>query len=345
MAALALAVPAFAQGLPPALDLERASTSPADPQRVLPVWNASNGRIEALLLIGDGRGGDDVQQFSSRTLQDLLAPPSSPSPGTSAHAAGLQGRADLGGGFGLSADLALSASPAMGLLCDGNVGLAAALGRLSEQCLLARLDDATGMPDGLQQRLGLGAQWTSADRGFDLSFGLSWLEGQIDAEQALALPTASMPGFGLLGFGSLLDGPGSELRSRELSLQGSTWVGPRSWLRVEGRHGQNRLSGNDTYRLLGLPGAWDSTSLSFSGGYRTFSGSITGRLIEVEQPHARWTDVDIAFSWRMPWDAKLSVGATNLLGGPDRGDWPAATLPGAGEGDARTPYVRYHQDL
>ena len=37
--------------------------------------------------------------------------------------------------------------------------------------------------------------------------------------------------------------------------------------------------------------------------------------------------------------------AKNLLGGPDQADWPANVLPGLPDSEARTPYVRYHQDL
>ena len=68
---------------------------------------------------------------------------------------------------------------------------------------------------------------------------------------------------------------------------------------------------------------------------------------------AQWSDgppitaADVHFTWRTPWNASLSVGATNLL------------HSGTGEGGAsenkltdpcesvygRIPYVRYQQDL
>lgn len=325
---LALTGPALAQSL-------EAAPTPELP-RVLPVWNTSSGRVEALLLV-DRPGAERSAPgpgFSSSSLESLF----SARPGL-----GLQAEHALGHGFSVGADFGLEQAPAMGLLCDGSVGLAAALGRLSEQCLLARLDVDTGAPDLLQQTFGLSGQWSSEDRGLDLSFGLAWL----DAESTGNAGNLFSPGLAGLG---LLESPalGSlQLQGQELALQGNRWLGPRSWLRVEGRHGRARLGGPaaDTASLFGLPREWDSTSLTLSGGYRAFSGNITGRLIEVTEPRTHWTDVDVSVSWRTPWDAKLSVGAKNLLGGPERDEWPASTLPGLPETEARTPYVRYHQDL
>jgi hypothetical protein len=292
--------------------------------RLLPVWSNDSGRVEALLLIdGPGQGAPVLNPLDA--LFDR------------APEVALRGRARLGGGAGLNLDLSLSAPPAMALLCDGNVGLAAALGRLSEQCLLTQLD-AEAQPAGLQ-RLGLSADWSSRSGNIDLSFGLSWLDGHADlADPALlALPTPYRSDFSHPGL------PGQwRLHGQEVQLQGQGWLGPRSWLRVEGRHGRTRL---DSHGLFGLPTEWDSTSLSLSGGYRAFSGTITGRLVELSEPRQTWTDVDLSLSWRTPWDARLSIGARNLLGGPDRDAWPMATLPGLQESEARTPYVRYHQDL
>jgi hypothetical protein len=329
-----LALPALAQGvLAQPLDAsprERAdavrAASDAMPTQVLPVWSSGSGRIEALLLI------DTPLPTAPRgTLDNLLAP--NPQVG----GFGLRGRAALGAQLGLNLDLRPAAPPAMALLCEGNIGLAVALGRLAEPCLLAQLD-AAGQVQGFGrgQNLGVSLDWQTEGGGLDLSFGLSWLNARDDRSALSAfLPAFEQPSPLLPP--SLLGA--WELQGQEFNLQGQHWMTPRSWLRVEGRHGSNRLTG------YGLPMTWDSTSLSLSGGYRAFSGSVTGRLIEIDQPRQAWTDVDVALSWRTPWDARVSVGARNLLGGPDRERWPLATLPGMPESEARTPYVRYHQDL
>ncbi len=321
-ALLLLGSPVVAQSLAPA----PASELP----RVLPVWSTSSGRVEAVLLVDQPTPA--VNLFSNSVLSELFSP--QPSLGVRAEAA-------LGRSTTLSADLGLGAS-SLGLLCEGNIGIAAALGRLAEHCLLARLDHDQATPEGWQQSFGLSGRWQSGDGEFDLSFGLSWLDADVVPEPMPGSLAALIP-FGQLGGPAPLAAPAWQLHQREFSLQGSRWLGRQSWLRVEGRHGQSRLGGVES--LFGGPSEWNSSSLSLSGGYRTFSGTITGKLIELEQPQSQWADVDISLSWQTPWHGKLSVGAKNLLGGPDRDEWPAAVLPGLSESEARTPYVRYHQDL
>lgn len=306
-------------------DLARAPELP----RVLPVWSTDSGRVEALLLIDS----DSPGATPPSTLDSLL--------GHGRGTPGLRARTALGRTSAINLDLKAGGS-SMALLCDGNIGLAVALGRLADPCLLAHLD-ADGQPRGFgafesgrSDSAGVSMDWSSEQGGLDLSFGLSWLQarsGEIDLLGLMA--TGADPG--TLANPMLLHPWRFEAHS--FDLQGQHWMTPRSWLRVDGRHGSNRLAG------LGLPVEWDSTSLSLSGGYRALSGSVTGRLIEINQPRQSWADVDIALSWRTPWDARVSVGARNLLGGPDRERWPLATLPGLPESDARTPYVRYHQDL
>ena len=63
-------------------------------------------------------------------------------------------------------------------------------------------------------------------------------------------------------------------------------------------------------------------------------------------PAAAWTGFDLGVSWRTPWRGELSFGAENLI---SRGDINALPdVPPTTEADqsaARTPYVRYKQDL
>jgi hypothetical protein len=295
-----------------------------DLPRVLPVWSNDSGRIEALLLVDQPAGSSALNPLNS-----LFG---------DAPQLGLRGRARTGARSGINLDLSVAAPPAMALLCDGNIGLAAALGRLNDQCLLTRLE----AQPGIMQRFGVSTDWTSQDGNIDLSFGLSWLAGEADVarEFGLSLPTP---------YRSDVIHPGLpshwQLESQEMLLQGQSWLGPRTWLRVEGRHARTRAEMAGMPSVFGHPLEWDNTSVTLSGGHRAFSGNITGRMIELAQPRQTWTDVDFSVSWRTPWDARFSVGARNLLGGPDRDRWPMATLPGMPESEARTPYVRYHQDL
>jgi hypothetical protein len=313
----ALAMPALGQGMDP---------SPAELPRVLPVWSTDSGRVEALLLID----ASDTSGFSHSPLDSLIGTPPE---------FGLRGRTRLNRNIGFNVDLRPSA-PSMALLCEGNVGLAVGLGRFAEPCLLAQLDDNGRFASfGTRESLGVSLDWQDDAGALDLSFGLSWLNA--------GSAHASVTGFNFGGPGvnaahvPLLDSLGAwQLRGQEFSVAGERWLTPRSWLRVDGRHGSNRLSG-----MFGEPLQWDNTSLSVSGGYRAFSGHITGRLVEIDHPRQVWSDVDIALSWRTPWDARVSVGARNLLGGPDREKWPLASLPGLPESESRTPYVRYQQDL
>jgi hypothetical protein len=310
----------------PAHALASSPPSNVDLPRVLPVWSNDSGRVEALLLVDQPAGTPALNPLDSL----FGATPQ----------LGLRGRARTGTRSGVNLDLSVTAAPAMALLCDGNIGLAAALGRLNDQCLLTRLD-AEAQP-GMLQRFGVSTDWTSQSGNIDLSFGLSWLDGSADlrSDFGLALPTP---------YRSDVIHPGLpsqwQLQGQEILLQGQGWLGPRTWLRVEGRHARTRTEMTGMPSLFGHPLEWDNTSLTLSGGHRAFSGNITGRMIELTQPRQTWTDVDFSVSWRTPWDARLSVGARNLLGGPDRDRWPMATLPGMPESEARTPYVRYHQDL
>ena len=52
----------------------------------------------------------------------------------------------------------------------------------------------------------------------------------------------------------------------------------------------------------------------------------------------RWTTLDLGVSWRTPWAGVLSVGAQNILSAP-------VNSPRDADGQARTPYIQYRQDL
>jgi hypothetical protein len=229
------------------------------------------------------------------------------------------------------------------LLCRGNIGLAAALGSLADQCLLADVgatDPLLGATTG--RRIGVEAAWQSADNSFDIRFGLAWLESDEYAGPT-SLADARSPFTTLPG----MTAPGALLvDTQQLTVSGMHRLGDAGWLRLDGSRARSLGAGF----LPGLPLRWDSTALSLEGGYGTLSGRLTGRLVEVPRLNAADTvsssfDVDFGVSWRTPWQAQLTLGARNLLGQPDASAWPLSTLPPRPDAETRTAYVRYHQDL
>jgi hypothetical protein len=302
----------------------------ADTPRVLPVLSQDSGRVEALLLL------DESSSLGQpRGLDRVLAPNAGPA------RAPLM-RLELGNGSQLGANLAIEAQPGLALLCRGNIGLAAALGSLGDQCLLADVGTTDPLLGAtLGRSLGVEAAWQSADNRFDIRFGLAWLEsadyagpGNLAATQT---PLAALPG--MLPGALLVD-------TQQLTVSGIHRLGDAGWLRLDGSRTRSFGAG----LLPGMPLRWDSTALSLEGGYGTLSGRLTGRLVEVPQLNSADTgsasfDVDFGVSWRTPWQAQFTLGARNLLGQPDASAWPLSTLPPRPDAETRTAYVRYHQDL
>lgn len=83
-------------------------------QAVLPVWNQSSGKVEALLLLE----------------------PAGPGSGS-----GFDGRA-------LDAAFGIDAGKSLGVFCDRKTGLASALGNLANNCMLASFQDGAGKRTG-----------------------------------------------------------------------------------------------------------------------------------------------------------------------------------------------------
>lgn len=186
--------------------------------------------------------------------------------------------------------------------------------------------------------------------GFDLNYGLGWLAtgnrladagawmglGQLqEAATATLLPGWIGPALGKLE-------PG-----RHLGLATYLWLGQQLRLDLAFGHSEGLgdwlRTGNDPGLLPWLPGS--ENSLSFGIGWGRFQGAVTGRqwrpdLIPGIGPLRGQESLDLGFSWRMPWNAELEFGARNLIVRPQRPD-PAKP----DQGDLRTPYIRYHQEL
>jgi hypothetical protein len=112
--------------------------------------------------------------------------------------------------------------------------------------------------------------------------------------------------------------------------------------------------------LYATPGAqnwtiarpYDTARLSFDWNRGSFSGGIDSYYRSpVDLVGAsnldRQATFDVHFSWRAPWNASLSVGASNVLGAGND-DSPVNENPLADPLESiygRIPYVRYKQDL
>jgi len=174
--------------------------------------------------------------------------------------------------------------------------------------------------------------------GLTLSFGLDWLE-RAD-RPALAFGPAGLP--------QLLPGrerrprPFEPLRSERVGLGGFLWLAPELRLSLGLEHAEGSLA---LYQDAAAPwalGQRDSLSLGLAWG--RFQGGLIGRRVRPDSAldGIGQDALDLGFSWRMPWNAAFEFGARNLITRPAKPD-PSEALPE--QGDLRTPYLRYHQDL
>lgn len=97
---------------------------------------------------------------------------------------------------------------------------------------------------------------------------------------------------------------------------------------------------------------FDSARVSFDWQKNSFSGGVQGFYREPVEFQNRsnldsFTTFDVYFTWRAPWNASLSVGASNLLNsGVDESGANESTITDPFEAVyGRIPYVRYKQDL
>lgn len=288
-------------------------------QRILPVWNNASGRVEALLLLDpDGR--------NLSPLDRLL--PTQPAPG-------LGVRATLDDGSRVRSALQIDPDAGLALLCNGSVGLAASLGTLGQNCLLASLADGDVMLHGTSPGLRFESGWQSPEGAVDLSFGLSWLDTSVtESIDKAGLWAGATPLAGLVG---------AQLEARQLDLGASFQLAPQRRLLFGGSLGSHQFVPAGT----GTPLRWDSATVTFGIGYGGITGQLTGRLVELPDQNTSWSGLDLGVTWRTPWRAELSVGARNLLGSGknDTSKWPLTELPAMDDPAARVPYVRYTQDL
>ena len=100
------------------------------------------------------------------------------------------------------------------------------------------------------------------------------------------------------------------------------------------------------------PSRSDSARLNLDWSKGSFSGGLQGYYREQVQflngeDLDSSTTFDVHFTWRAPWNASLSLGTSNVLGGgTEKTNKPEGGLHDPFEAFyGRIPYVRYQQDL
>ena len=274
---------------------------------VLPLWNGQNGKVDALLLI------------EPSVLPQL---PSERIIGSAAKSRGLQ----------LRAGLSMEANPGMGVLC-ANGSVITSVGSMAGHCMLVNIGDQSGARNAInglvQMQKGRTTVSGSVGLGRDTLSGTSPLIGNVSADRRL--------------LDSLLGPESATIDSRNASLIGQVNLGTQSWVSIGGTLARVRLIPTDQLHG-GLPPEWGAGSLSLSGGRGNLGAEITGQMIDVPGQPARYATLGAGVTWRMPWKARLSVGADNIV---TRGKNPFG-LPDSRtttEDEGRVPYVRYQQDL
>jgi hypothetical protein len=182
--------------------------------------------------------------------------------------------------------------------------------------------------------------WVPAS-GIDLSYGLSWMRTQGDAPTLGTLAQGDLPVPVLTLPGALMLAPDGEA---EVFARSRWQLGQSSALDIGASYGRSHLSSIGALGSTFGASNVDLDTLSLSLGLDTGSlrGAIVGHVLSSDDPvlaGRRWTTLDLGVSWRTPWSGELSVGAQNLWSAPnslrDATDTP----------QARTPYIRYRQDL
>lgn len=184
-----------------------------------------------------------------------------------------------------------------------------------------------------------GAQWRGERFDLSLAYGYSWWAPNT---QPLNAPYAPAPELNLLPTATTNASlPGWTGNAQTIGMQSQWRLTAESAVQLNAALQELRLRSGTAKPVLDL----QQVMLGVGMSYGTFSGNITGRVDRVNDqagyPNRYWRGVDVGVSWRTPWAGELTVGARNVVGkSNDRSREPVID-----ETSARTPYVRYKQDL
>lgn len=271
----------------------------------VPVWNSSNGKLEAVLYI------------DTSTLGETAGTPS----------LGTRWRSHSGA---FSSSLSARLEPRYGLLCGNPDGIVDRL----DGCLVTQLGRPAPAAHGqllgeASARLGR-SEWTA--------FGATRRSGTDSLLPGTAL-ALDMP-----ELAPLAGLPGLDIERNDLGVVGELKLGEQGWIRVGGGVARARLLPADGSTLAGsVAPRWNSRTLSVGGGFGPVGGEVVGRVVRVPGESQSYGTLGLGLTWRTPWAGRLTVGAQNLISTGDNPVVPGKRPDARDEG--RVPYVRYQQDL
>ncbi|HAI59485.1 MAG TPA: hypothetical protein DCM32_06360 [Xanthomonadaceae bacterium] len=298
--AVALALPG-AGARAQAIGVEAASSD----AMAVPVWNSSNGKLEAVLWIDtstlDASG-------STRALGTRW---------TSAN-----GR--------VTGSVVAAVEPQLGLLCADSDG---GFDRLGDGCLVTQVArpaaPATGLLAGqVGTRIGR-SEWTAFGSARRASTDGLLPGTSLSLHTPELSPLAGLPG---LGF-----------ERNDLGILGELRLGQQGWISVGGSVARARLMPASSVLPGSVAPRWNSRTLSVGGGYGALGGEVVGRVVRVPGEAETYGTLGLGLTWRTPWAGRLTVGAQNLLSTGDNPVLPRDAAEPRDEG--RVPYVRFQQDL
>lgn len=188
------------------------------------------------------------------------------------------------------------------------------------------------------------AQWRGERFDLSLAYGFSWLVPENGDRPHVPYAPADLRVSPSLAAQTLLPGMSGDAQGVGLNSQ---WrLTAASAVQLNAALQQLRLRRGNATPVFDLQQAMLDVGIN----YGPFSGNVTGRVNRLNEPlaypNAYWSGVDIGVSWRTPWRGELTVGARNVVSKVDD-EQPSATAAqrALDETSARTPYVRYKQDL
>jgi hypothetical protein len=188
------------------------------------------------------------------------------------------------------------------------------------------------------------ATWRGERFDLSLAYGFSWLTP--DAEDTLNVPYAPVDLRLSANSGAQPLLPGMSGDAHGVGMNSQWRLTAASAVQLNAALQQLRLRRGVATPVFDLHQAM----LDVGMNYGPFSGNVTGRVNRLNEqpgyPNAYWSGVDIGVSWRTPWRGELTVGARNVVSKVDDENASATAAQRAlDETSARTPYVRYKQDL
>lgn len=276
--------------------------------RALPIIDANNGEIRALLLL------DDVAESLSdaQVLDQILANPANEDK---------QALSPM-----IAAQLP-EVSQDMALLCQEGSALSLTLSSLAQNCLLSNAVDAGTNTSALSQ---IQAPTVNQASG----------EWRLAMNQETKLDLAVSSNTVQPSLSPSLSG---QLSGQQYQINGLFTLPKSWWVQLSGGHGDYLIDS-----VASAPVRLQSDQFGLGMGRGALGGQLVGRVVALPDAGLSSKSLDLDLMWRMPWQAKLTLGTRAVVNPKlDQSQWPLNVLPEKSEETTTdlVPYVRYHQDL